>query len=63
MPVPLEALKPLAGLYIFVMIGVLAYLWYRGRVSRTLAIAVLLVSAAFGFLFASDSVSGQSWTC
>jgi polyferredoxin len=53
MPVPLEALRPLAGLYIFSMIGVLAYLWYRGRISRALAIAVLVVSAAFGFLFAT----------
>ena len=50
---PLDALRPLAGLYIFVMMGVLAWLWYRGRISRTLAAAVLVVSAAFGFLFAS----------
>jgi ferredoxin-type protein NapH len=51
--VPLDALRPLALLYIFGMIGVLAFLWYRGKITRTIAVAVLLVSALFGFLFAS----------
>ena len=53
MPVPLDALRPLALLYIFGMTGVLAWLWYRGRITRALAVGVLVVSAAFGFLFAS----------
>jgi ferredoxin-type protein NapH len=53
MPVPLDALRPLALLYIFGMTGVLAWLWYRGKITRTIAVAVLLVSALFGFLFAS----------
>ncbi len=52
-PVPLDALRPLALVYILGMIAVLAFLWYRGKVSRTLALAVLVISAAFGFLFAS----------
>jgi polyferredoxin len=51
---PLDAsYRPIALLYILAMIGVLAFLWYRGRISRTLAVGVLLVSALFGFLFAS----------
>ena len=53
MPVPLDALRPLALIYIFGMTGVLAFLWYRGKITRTIAVAVLLVSALFGFLFAS----------
>jgi polyferredoxin len=53
MPVPLDALRPVALVYTFAMLGILAFLWYRGRVSRALAAAVLVVSAAFGFLFAS----------
>jgi polyferredoxin len=53
MAVPLDALRPLALLYILGMTGVLAWLWYRGRITRTLAVAVLVVSAVFGFLFAS----------
>jgi ferredoxin-type protein NapH len=53
MPVPLDALRPLALIYIFGMSGVLAFLWYRGKITRTIAVAVLLVSALFGFLFAS----------
>jgi len=52
MPVLPDALRPLALVYIFGMVGVLAFLWYRGRISRALAIAVLVVSAVFGFLFA-----------
>jgi ferredoxin-type protein NapH len=52
-PVPLDALRPLALIYIFGMTGVLAFLWYRGKITRTIAVAVLLVSALFGFLFAS----------
>ena len=52
-PVPLEALRPLALVYTLAMTGILAYLWYRGRISRLLAIGVLVVSALFGFLFAS----------
>jgi polyferredoxin len=50
--VPLDALRPLALVYILGMIGVLALLWYRGRITRALAVAVLVVSAIFGFLFA-----------
>ncbi|MDD1666952.1 MAG: 4Fe-4S binding protein, partial [Methanomicrobiales archaeon] len=50
---PLDALRPLALIYIFGMTGVLAFLWYRGKITRTIAVAVLLVSALFGFLFAS----------
>jgi ferredoxin-type protein NapH len=53
MPVPLDALRPLALVYLLGMIGVLAFLWYKGKVSRTFAVAVLVVSAVFGFLFAS----------
>jgi polyferredoxin len=53
MTVPLDELRPLALLYILAMIGILAYLRYRGRISRLLAIAVLVVSVVFGFLFAS----------
>jgi len=53
MTVPLEALRPVALLYTLAMVGILAYLWYRGKVSRALALAVLVVSAVFGFLFAS----------
>ncbi|HVP25907.1 MAG TPA: 4Fe-4S binding protein [Methanomicrobiales archaeon] len=53
MPVLLDALRPIALVYTFGMIGVLAFLWYRGRITRALAIAVLVVSAVFGFLFAS----------
>ena len=48
----LDALRPVALVYILVMIGVLAWLWYRGRVTRALALAVVAVSAVFGFLFA-----------
>ncbi len=50
---PLEALRPLALAWIFGMTGVLAWLWYKGRVTRTLAVAVLAISALLGFLFAS----------
>jgi ferredoxin-type protein NapH len=53
MAVPLDALRPVAFLYTLAMVGVLAYLWYRGRITRALAIAILVVSAVFGFLFAS----------
>ncbi|HVN65148.1 MAG TPA: 4Fe-4S binding protein [Methanomicrobiales archaeon] len=49
----LDALRPLALMYTLGMVVVLAFLWYKGRISRALAIAVLVVSAAFGFLFAS----------
>jgi ferredoxin-type protein NapH len=53
-PLPLDAsLRPVALIYTLAMIGGLAFLWYRGRISRALAAAVLLVSALFGFLFAS----------
>jgi polyferredoxin len=51
--VPLDALRPLALLWIFGMTGVLAFLWYRGKITRTITMAVLVVSVAFGFLFAS----------
>ena len=51
---PLDStLRPIALIYILAMIGILAFLWYRGRITRTLAAAVLVVSAVFGFLFAS----------
>ena len=51
---PLDAsLRPIALIYTLAMVGILALLWYKGRISRTLAAAVLVVSAAFGFLFAS----------
>jgi len=50
--VPLDALRPVALVYILVMLGVLAWLWYRGKVTRALALAVVAVSAVFGFLFA-----------
>jgi polyferredoxin len=53
MPVPLDALRPVALVYILAMVGILAWLWYRGKITRRLAIAVLAVSAVFGFLFAS----------
>ena len=54
MPMPLDsALRPIALLYTLAMVGVLAFLWHRGRITRRLAVAVLVVSAAFGFLFAS----------
>jgi polyferredoxin len=51
--VPLDALRPVALVYTLGMVGVLAFLWYRGRITRTIAVAVLIVSAVFGFLFAS----------
>ena len=47
------ALRPIALVYTLAMVGILAFLWYKGRISRTLAAAVLVVSAIFGFLFAS----------
>ena len=54
MTVPLDAtLRPIALVYTLAMVGILAFLWYRGRISRALAAAVLVVSAVFGFLFAS----------
>jgi polyferredoxin len=53
MPVPLDALRPVALVYTLAMVGVLAFLWHRGRITRALAAAVLVVSAVFGFLFAS----------
>lgn len=54
MLVPLDAsLRPIALIYTLAMVGGLAFLWYRGRITRTLAAAVLIISAVFGFLFAS----------
>ncbi|MDD1665626.1 MAG: 4Fe-4S binding protein [Methanomicrobiales archaeon] len=51
---PIDAsLRPIALIYTFAMVGILAFLWYRGRITRTLAAAVLVVSAIFGFLFAT----------
>jgi ferredoxin-type protein NapH len=51
---PLDStLRPIALIYILAMVGILAFLWYRGRITRTLAAAVLVASALFGFLFAS----------
>ncbi|MDD1665696.1 MAG: 4Fe-4S binding protein, partial [Methanomicrobiales archaeon] len=51
---PLDAsLRPIALAYTLAMVLILALLWYKGRISRTLAAAVLVVSAVFGFLFAS----------
>jgi len=50
---PLDALRPVAIIYTLGMIGVLAVLWYRGKATRALALAVLVVSAVFGFLFAT----------
>jgi len=51
---PLDSsLRPIALVYILAMMGILTFLWYRGRITRTLAAAVLVVSAIFGFLFAS----------
>ncbi|MDD1662206.1 MAG: 4Fe-4S binding protein [Methanomicrobiales archaeon] len=51
---PLDvSLRPIALAYTLAMVGILAFLWYKGRISRTLAAAVLVVSAIFGFLFAS----------
>ncbi|MDD1664042.1 MAG: 4Fe-4S binding protein [Methanomicrobiales archaeon] len=51
---PLDgSLRPIALIYTLAMVGILAFLWYRGRITRTLAAAVLVISALFGFLFAS----------
>ncbi len=51
---PLDAsLRPIALIYTLAMVGILALLWYKGKISRALAAAVLVVSAVFGFLFAS----------
>ena len=47
------SLRPVAGIYTIAMVGILALLWYRGKISRRLAAAVLVVSALFGFLFAT----------
>lgn len=54
MHVPLDAsLRPIALIYTLAMVGIVALLWYMGRISRALAAAVLVVSAVFGFFFAS----------
>jgi ferredoxin-type protein NapH len=54
MPMPLDStLRPIALIYTLAMVCILAFLWYKGRISRTLAAVVLVVSAIFGFLFAS----------
>jgi ferredoxin-type protein NapH len=54
MHMPLDvSLRPIALIYTLAMVGILAFLWYRGRITRRLAAAVLVVSAVFGFLFAS----------
>jgi ferredoxin-type protein NapH len=51
---PLDStLRPIALIYTLGMVMILAVLWYKGRISRTLAAAILVVSAIFGFLFAS----------
>lgn len=53
-PLPLDAsLRPIALIYILAMVVILAFLWHRGRITRGLAAAVLVVSAVFGFLFAT----------
>ncbi|MGA2935370.1 MAG: 4Fe-4S binding protein [Methanomicrobiales archaeon] len=52
--IPLDStLRPIALIYTLALVGILAFLWYRGRITRTLAAAVLVASAVFGFLFAS----------